>query len=152
MLVSPRLYVVCRNEVRDNSSLSKRRAPPLDSLGSIPTPTIISPGQATEAGCDVRMKGEQLTMHDRDGKLLVKTTRSRNRLYKVCMRIKESMCLFSTTTSDSSRWHARLGHINLKTMKSMIQRELVVGVPQFVFEKKICGSCLLGKQSRQVFP
>ena len=44
---------------------------------------IISLGQATEAGCDIRLKGECLTMHDQAGKLLVKATRSRNRLYKV---------------------------------------------------------------------
>lgn len=113
---------------------------------------IISLGQATESGCDVRMKGENLTMHDSEGKLLVKTIRSRNRLYKVSMWIKETMCLYSTTTSDSSRWHARLGHINLETMKSMIQRELVIGVPHLNIEKQICVSCLLGKQTRQVFP
>lgn len=44
---------------------------------------IISLRQATEAGCDVRMKGEHLIMHDHDGKLIAKETRSKNRLYKV---------------------------------------------------------------------
>ena len=44
---------------------------------------IISLGQATESGYDVRLRGDYLTMHDRDGKLLVKANRSRNRLYKV---------------------------------------------------------------------
>lgn len=33
---------------------------------------IISLGQATEAGCDVRMKDDFLTLYDRDGNLLVK--------------------------------------------------------------------------------
>ncbi|CAA7052678.1 unnamed protein product [Microthlaspi erraticum] len=113
---------------------------------------IISLGQETEARCDVRMKGEQLTMHDRDGKLLVKAARSKNRLYKVNMGLKDGLCLYTTTTSVSSRWHARLGHINLEKMKGMMQRELVTGVPSFEFEKKLCGSCLLGKQTRQVFP
>ncbi|XP_048591470.1 uncharacterized protein LOC125576134 [Brassica napus] len=32
---------------------------------------IISLGQATEAGCDVRMRGDCLTLHDKDGKLIV---------------------------------------------------------------------------------
>ena len=60
-------------------------------------------------------------MHDRDGKLIVKATRSKNRLYKVQMGLKETMCYLSTKTSDSSRWHARLGHINVDTMKSMMK-------------------------------
>ncbi|KAG7582977.1 Zinc finger CCHC-type [Arabidopsis suecica] len=113
---------------------------------------IISLGQATESGCDVRMRGEDLTMHDHKGKLLVKAVRSRNRLYKVIMGIKEPMCLYSSTQTDSERWHARLGHINLETLKSMVKKELVRGISQINFEKKICGSCLLGKQTRQVFP
>ena len=41
---------------------------------------IISLGQATEAGCEVRMKGDMLMLFDRLGGLMVKTTRSKNRL------------------------------------------------------------------------
>lgn len=55
------------------------------------------------------------------------------------MGIKEDLSLLSTTTSDSTKWHARLGHINLETMRSMVQRELVIGVPKFDIEKKVCG-------------
>lgn len=96
---------------------------------------IISLGQATEAGCDVRMKGDNLTMHDKEGKLLVKAIRSRNRLYKVTMSIKDTMCLYSTRSSESNKWHARLGHINHETMKTMIQKELVIGLSHVSFEK-----------------
>ncbi|CAA7059397.1 unnamed protein product [Microthlaspi erraticum] len=91
---------------------------------------IISLGQATESGCDVRMKEEFLTMHDAKGKLLVKATRGGNRLYKVRMGIRNTMCLISDAMSESSRWHARLGHVNLDTMKLMVQKKLVVGVPE----------------------
>lgn len=113
---------------------------------------IISLGQATESGCDVRMRGEELIMHDREGKLIAKAIRSKNRLYKVRMGLKETMCYLSTKSSESSRWHARLGHINLESMKSMIARELVVGIPNIEIEEKVCGSCLLGKQARHSFP
>ena len=34
----------------------------------------------------------------------------------------------------------------------MVQRRLVVGVPQINIEKNVSGSCLLGKQARQSFP
>lgn len=62
------------------------------------------------------------------------------------------MCLQIKIMSDSARWHARLGHINTENMRSMFQRELVVGVPKINIEKELCGSCLLGKQTRQIFP
>ena len=113
---------------------------------------IISLGQATEAGCDIRMKGDELTMRDKLGKLLVKATRSRNRLYKVHMGLKPDTCLHASTNNESRRWHSRLGHINFDCLKAMIQKELVIGIPKLSVEKEICGSCLLGKQARKVFP
>lgn len=100
----------------------------------------------------MRMKGENLIMHDREGKLIAKAIRSKNRLYKVRMGFKDAICYLSTKTSLSSRWHARLGHINPDTMKSMIARELVTGIPKMEIKPKVCRSCLLGKQARKSFP
>ena len=54
---------------------------------------IISLGQATEVGCEVRMKDETLTLYDRNGKLMVRTKRSSNRLYKVVMQADKDHCL-----------------------------------------------------------
>lgn len=34
----------------------------------------------------------------------------------------------------------------------MIQKDLVKGIPQINIGKEVCGSCLLGKQTRKVFP
>ncbi|CAA7041401.1 unnamed protein product [Microthlaspi erraticum] len=90
-------------------------------------------------------------MHDGKGKLLVKATRGGNRLYKVRMGIRNTLCLISATMSDSERWHARLGHVNHETMKTMVQKKLVLGVPELKVENKVCDSCLMGKQTRQVF-
>ncbi|KAG7587705.1 GAG-pre-integrase domain [Arabidopsis suecica] len=113
---------------------------------------IISLGQATEAGCDVRMRDDYLTLHDRDGNLLVKATRSFNRLYKVNLEVEETDCLQLVESSDSTLWHARLGHINLETIKSMVAKDLVTGIHSVPKEKEACASCLLGKQTRQTFP
>lgn len=113
---------------------------------------IISLGQATESGCDIRLKGEHLTMRDAYGKLLVQANRSKNRLYKVRMGIKDASGLYLADISESNRWHARLGHVNTTTMKKMIDKELVKGVPGVNVTKDICSSCLLGKQARMVLP
>lgn len=113
---------------------------------------IISLGQATEDDCDIRMRGEELTMHDQNRKLLATANRSRYRLYKVRMGLKEDTSLHLSRSNESSKWHARLGHVNLETMREMIQRELVLGIPSINIEKEVCGSCLKGKQARQVFP
>lgn len=36
---------------------------------------VISLGQAIESGCDIRLRGEHLTIHDQKGKLLVRVNR-----------------------------------------------------------------------------
>ena len=95
---------------------------------------IISLGQATEAGCEVRMRDDILTLFDRYGKVMVKTTRSKNRLYKVVLDVDNHDCLKLSIKSESSKWHARLGHINTDTMKAMINKELVTGVPAIAIE------------------
>ena len=113
---------------------------------------IISLGQATEAGCDIRLRGELLTMHDQSGKLLVTAKRSRNRLYKVHMGLKSGSCLYLSAEGETNRWHERLGHINSETIRNMMLKELALGLPKGFIEKKVCGSCLLGKHARQTFP
>lgn len=113
---------------------------------------IISLGQATEAVCDIRLRGEILTMHDQHGRLLVTARRSKNRLYKVCMGNKDAPCLYLTSGNDSSKWHARLGHVNYETTRSMIAKETVFGIQSVSIEREVSSSCLLGKQARQAFP
>ncbi|CAA7042014.1 unnamed protein product [Microthlaspi erraticum] len=113
---------------------------------------IISLGQATESGCHVSMKENYLTVHDREGKLLVKANREKNRLYKVLMEVESTKCLQAEALNDSTRWHARLGHIGIEALKSMVNKELVSGIPRLSLDKATCSSCLLGKQARKSFP
>lgn len=113
---------------------------------------IISLGQATESGCDVRMKDDYLTLSDKNGKLITRAKRSKNRLYKVLINIVDPICLQATTLSDSAKWHARLGHIDRESMKKMIKKELVIGIPNIEVEKDTCSSCILRKQVRYSFP
>ena len=113
---------------------------------------IVSLGQATEAGCEVQMKEDQLTIYDRVGKVMTRRTRTKNRLYKVTLEVDSQDCLQITAKSESSTWHARLGHINTGTMKAMINTERVIGIPALTVEKETCMSGLLGKQTRKSFP
>lgn len=54
--------------------------------------------------------------------------------------------------SESNRWHAKLGHINKTTMKTMIHKGLVQGITNVNIVKDMCPLCLLGKQARKAFP
>lgn len=113
---------------------------------------IISLGQATETGCEIRMKDDYLLLYGRDNKLLVKARRSPNRLYKVIMEVENKRCLQMASHNESSRWHSRLGHVGLSNLKIMINKNLVIGMPSFGVEKETCAACLRGKQIRRSFP
>ena len=106
---------------------------------------IVSLGQATEAGCEVSMKDDILKLFDHAGQLMVKSTRSKTRLYKVVLQADTVQCLQIASCSESSKWHARLGHLNNETMKMMMNKSLVVGMPKITIERETCVSCLFGK-------
>ena len=114
--------------------------------------SILSLGQATEAGCEVKMRQDYLTLHDSNGRLLVKVKRSPNRLYKTSLTIGQPTCLQSRIDDDTWRWHARLGHISFKTVKTISEQGMVRGLPSIRKEGRLCESCLVGKQTRQPFP
>lgn len=112
---------------------------------------IISLGQATESGCEVHMKDDVLMLFDQLCGLMVKTIRLKNRLYKVRLQVHENIECLQVVTTEASKWHARLGHGNSETMKMMIRKNLIIGIPNIDVEKETCTSCLRGKQTKQSF-
>ncbi|GJV63567.1 putative ribonuclease H-like domain-containing protein [Tanacetum coccineum] len=59
-------------------------------------------------------------------------------------------CLFAKATLDESNlWHMRLGHINFKTMNTLVRGNLVRGLPLKNFENDhTCVACQKGKQHK----
>ncbi|GJX09743.1 putative ribonuclease H-like domain-containing protein [Tanacetum coccineum] len=59
-------------------------------------------------------------------------------------------CLFAKATLDESNlWHRRLGHINFKTMNTLVRGNLVRGLPSKIFENDhTCVACQKGKQHK----
>ena len=98
------------------------------------------------------MRDNYLTLKDPNGRLLAKVLRLPNRLYKLRLEVGRPACLHTRMEEDTWRWHARLGHISFKTIRSMATHEMVYGLPEIQDEKQLCDSCLVGKQARQAFP
>ncbi|KAJ9558487.1 hypothetical protein OSB04_013101 [Centaurea solstitialis] len=59
-------------------------------------------------------------------------------------------CLFSkASVTESSLWHRRMGHMNMKTMNALVKNNLVRGLPQKEFTlDDNCVACLKGKQHK----
>nr|GEU31468.1 zinc finger, CCHC-type [Tanacetum cinerariifolium] len=113
---------------------------------------LLSLGQFTEIGCKVVMEDDELRLYDMDNKIFMKVTRQRNRLYKANLRIGTPVCLLANLKDDTWLWHARLGHLNFESLKSMAQRDLVREIPTTKHTTQVCDVCLIGKHSRARFP
>ncbi|GJZ61549.1 zinc finger, CCHC-type containing protein [Tanacetum coccineum] len=113
---------------------------------------LLSLGQFTEIGCKVVMEDDELRLYDMDNKIFMKVTRQRNRLYKANLRIGTPVCLLANLKEDTWLWHARLGHLNFESLRSMAQRDLVQGIPTIKHTTQVCDVCLIGKHSRAPFP
>ncbi|GJW77157.1 zinc finger, CCHC-type containing protein [Tanacetum coccineum] len=113
---------------------------------------LLSLGQFTEIGCKVVMEDDELRLYDMDNQIFMKVTRQKNRLYKANLRIGTPVCLLANLKEDTWLWHARLGHLNFESLKSMAQRDLVHGIPAIKHTTQICDVCLIGKHSRAPFP
>ncbi|KAL8107456.1 hypothetical protein AgCh_024022 [Apium graveolens] len=114
---------------------------------------IISLGQRSENGNKVILKEDYLWIYDGQERLVMKVQRSANRLYKITLEtVPDPMCLMSKREELPRLWHARLGHVNYKTMNMMSEKGIVRGFPEFTQLKEICEGYLMSKHPRKSFP
>src|SRR4051812_46727479 len=60
-----------------------------------------------------------------------------------------SICSMEKGEKEVRLWHQKLGHLHLRGMKNIINKEAVRGIPKLqIDEGKVCGECQAGKQTR----
>nr|GEW05451.1 putative ribonuclease H-like domain-containing protein [Tanacetum cinerariifolium] len=88
-----------------------------------------------------------------DTNILLRTPRQHN-MYSIDLNNivphKDLTCLVAKTSADECiLWHRRLGHLNVKTMNTLVRHNLVRGLPTKSFENDhTCTACLKGKQHK----
>lgn len=112
---------------------------------------IISLGQLSEEGSKVVLKGEYLWIYEKEGRLLMKVKRSKNRLYKIILEENKGLCLLTKSEEESWLWHARLGQVNFKAMNLMSKEGMAHGMPKLMLPGGNCEGCLMAKQARKKF-
>ncbi|GJZ71394.1 retrovirus-related pol polyprotein from transposon TNT 1-94 [Tanacetum coccineum] len=48
---------------------------------------------------------------------------------------------------NSTLWHRRLGHANMRLIQSLASKELVRNLPKLKFDEHFCDACKMGKQA-----
>ncbi|GJX89702.1 retrovirus-related pol polyprotein from transposon TNT 1-94 [Tanacetum coccineum] len=107
---------------------------------------IIGEGQICDNKCRVTF-----SKHDseitKDGKVIGRGIRKKG-LYvmKLGNKPKDQICL-TTIDENSTLWHRRLGHANMRLIQSLASKELVRNLPKLKFDQHFCDACKIGKQA-----
>ncbi|GJT50890.1 putative ribonuclease H-like domain-containing protein [Tanacetum coccineum] len=100
-----------------------------------------------QKGSKINQETKPGSHYSRRTKLKVSIT---TRFQAISSRTGGLTCLFTKVTLyESNLWHRRLGHINFKTMNTLVRGNLVRGLPSKIFENDhTCVACQKGKQHK----
>ncbi|GJR44152.1 retrovirus-related pol polyprotein from transposon TNT 1-94 [Tanacetum coccineum] len=107
---------------------------------------IIGKGQICDNKCRVTFF-EHDSEITKDGKVIGRGIRKKG-LYvmKLGNKPKDQICL-TTIDENSTLWHRRLGHANMRLIQSLASKELVRNLPKLKFDQHFCDACKMGKQA-----
>ncbi|GJW20441.1 retrovirus-related pol polyprotein from transposon TNT 1-94 [Tanacetum coccineum] len=83
----------------------------------------------------------------KDGKVIRRGIRKKG-LYVMKLGTKpEENFYLATIDENSTLWHRRLGHANMRIIQSLASKELVRNFPKLKFDQHFCDACKIGKQA-----
>ncbi|GKD56598.1 retrovirus-related pol polyprotein from transposon TNT 1-94, partial [Tanacetum coccineum] len=65
---------------------------------------------------------------------------------KLGSKPKDKICI-ATINENSTLWHRRLGHANMRLIQSLTSKELVRNLPKLKFDQYFCDACKIGKHA-----
>ncbi|GJV63924.1 retrovirus-related pol polyprotein from transposon TNT 1-94, partial [Tanacetum coccineum] len=125
-----------------NDSLKIDNVEHVDNLGF----NLLSIGQICDNKCRVTFS-EHDSEITKDGKVIGRGIRKKG-LYvmKLGNKPKYQICL-ATIDDNSTLWHRRLGHANMRLIQSLASKELVRNLPKLKFDQHFCDACKIRKQA-----
>ncbi|GJT81906.1 retrovirus-related pol polyprotein from transposon TNT 1-94 [Tanacetum coccineum] len=107
---------------------------------------LLSVGQICDNKCRVTFS-EHDSEITKDGKVIGRGIRKKG-LYvmKLGNKPEDKICL-ATIDENSTLWHRRLGHANMRLIQSLASKELVRNLPKLKFDQHFCDACKIGKQA-----
>ncbi|GJW63844.1 retrovirus-related pol polyprotein from transposon TNT 1-94 [Tanacetum coccineum] len=83
----------------------------------------------------------------KDGRVIGRGIRKKG-LYVMKLGNKPKDQIFLATIDENSTlWHSRLGHTNMRLIQSLASKELVRNLPKLKFDQYFCDACKIGKQA-----
>ncbi|GJX44545.1 retrovirus-related pol polyprotein from transposon TNT 1-94 [Tanacetum coccineum] len=107
---------------------------------------LLSIGQICNNKCKVTFS-EHDSEITKNGKFISRGIRKKD-LYvmKLENKPKDQICL-TMIDENSTLWHRRLGHANVRLIQLLTSKELVRNLPKLKFDQHFCNACKMGKQT-----
>ncbi|GJU08915.1 retrovirus-related pol polyprotein from transposon TNT 1-94 [Tanacetum coccineum] len=107
---------------------------------------FLSVGQICDNKCRVTFSKQDSEI-TKDGKVIGRgITKKDLYMMKLGNKPKDKTCL-ATIDENSTLWHRRLGHANMRLIQSLASKELVRNLPKLKFDQHFCDACKIGKQA-----
>ncbi|TXG59678.1 hypothetical protein EZV62_014251 [Acer yangbiense] len=113
---------------------------------------LLSVGQLSEKGYDIRIHEGICTINSAQKGLIAKVKMSQNRLFPLLINSDSLPCFSSVMCDENWLWHMRFGHVNFGSLKQLASRKMVSGLPSINPLDRVCETCVLGKKHRNPFP
>ena len=118
------------------------------------TKNLVSVDQIMEQGTQIRFNNEGCFI-EKDDRLIAKGRREGRMFILDSNEVKSAMYAKGLKTETNIElWHKRIGHINLRRLRAMQSKGVVIRTPDFEPKRvdRVCEACQLGKQHRLPFP
>ncbi|CAL8087744.1 unnamed protein product [Prunus armeniaca] len=84
--------------------------------------------------------------------LIMKVEMRKNRCYPLSLSSNTYVALKAGVSHSTWIWHKRMGHLHLKGLNQLKEKEMVHGLPHLEAVDGVCEGCQFGKQHREWFP
>ena len=112
---------------------------------------LLSVGQLMSSGLVIVFDDDCCVIHDKkSGQNIVNIGMTKNRMFPLNISSVKRQAFISKECSESDIWHLRYGHLHLNGLKSLKQKDMVMGLPS-IDTLEFCEGCILGKHSQKPF-
>ncbi|CAL2237915.1 unnamed protein product [Prunus armeniaca] len=118
---------------------------------------LLSIGKLQERGLAILIKEEVCKIYHPMKGLIIQTMMSVNRMFILLAQTpaptnaQPERCLHTSSQDLSSLWHQRYGHLSYRGLRTLQNKKMVHGLPQFQASNTTCTDCI-GKQHRDDIP
>jgi hypothetical protein len=82
--------------------------------------------------------------------LIMSTHMSLDRMYVNKALVIVPQCLKISKTTKNQLWHQRYGHLSYKGISVLVNKNMVISLPNMKEPNEKCSNCLKGKQQKEV--